>query len=172
VLVDSTSSVSGDVVFILGDEGEFTFNMYKGWNLISTPYESITTIIEDTCGATNGEFYYYDVVTNTWRIDTIGINNLQKGIGYWFYAINPCYARVYGSGPISSNDITIYPGWNQVGSPTLGLTDASSISNRCTSCSGGSCNDITVLWYNPITKRWVDASILEPGKGYVVRCID
>jgi len=149
-----------------------SFNIYKGWNLISSPIADITGVAEDTCGATNGNFYYYNVGTGKWIVDTVGVRNLQKGIGYWFYSDKNCVVTIVGSGDVMLNDVTLRAGWNHIGSPTEGMVNAESVKTRCTSCAGGACSSMKVLWYDPIAKDFKEVSTLEAGKGYHVQCIN
>ncbi len=153
-----------------------TFNIYRGWNLISSPIANIESITEDTCGATNANFYYYNVETSKWVVDTVGILNLQKGIGYWFYSSKSCTVTIGGSGDVTSNDITIYSGWNQVGSPTGGMSSAAVdlMKNTCMNCgsggTAGSCSTMKTLWYDPVAQSWKEVSSLEDRKGYHIQC--
>jgi len=140
--------------------------------LISSPFGVIEGVTVDTCGAENGNFYYYNVETGKWVVDTVGILNLKKGVGYWFYSSKSCEVTISGSETVTSNDITIEPGWNHIASPTEGLADAHSLKIRCTKCAGGICSSMKTLWYNPIFKDWVEVSSLEPGKGYHVQCVN
>jgi hypothetical protein len=137
----------------------------------------VTSISQDQCGATSGEFYFYDVATGEWNVSTVGIRNLKKGIGYWFLSEKRCDIMIAGSGDIVANDIVPQAGWNQIGSPTYGMTSTAvnEMKNRCKNCgsggTAGSCSSMKIFWYNPITKDFDEVSSLEPGKGYQLQCI-
>ena len=150
------------------------FVIYKGWNLISTPHDSITSVLTDTCGATNGKFYYYNAQTGKWVVDTVGIQNLQKGVSYWFYSTKNCVIDVAGSGTVTEADISLHAGWNQVGAPTGGMSDVDSMMDNChsSSCSDSACSSMKVLWYNPVSQSWQQVNTMQAWKGYSVQCID
>ncbi len=150
-----------------------TLEIYKGWNLISSPFSEITNVLEDTCGATNGNFYFYNSSTGHWDVGTKGIQNLQGGIGYWFYSNDDCVVTVEGSGVVMANNVRLNKGWNYVGSPTYSLADVSALKDNCDNCEDGKCSSIEVIWYDPVTKSWEENVMsLETGRGYNVKCVD
>lgn len=156
-----------------GDTGSETFeySLSKGWNMISSPYNSIT-LISDECGAYSNKFYHYDSETGNWKIDTVGIENIEPGKGYWFYTTKSCDIVVSGSDQIWETDIRTSTGWNYVGSPMNGLADIGLLSDNCLDCVDGICDTLTTKWYNPVSKTWDDVTTLEKGKGYILKCED
>lgn len=151
---------------------DYTYNIYKGWNLISSPFDSITRVVSDTCNAANKNFYRYDYQTG-WDVKTVGIVNIRGGLSYWFYSPYDCNIEISGTGVVTIGDIDIDAGWTQIGSTTNIMTDAKNVlKSKCGSCSDGTCTSVMTLWYNPVSKEWEEVDTLERGKGYSVQCID
>lgn len=146
-----------------------SFEIYRGWNLISSPITDIDSVINDTCGATGGNFYFYNIETDKWVVDVTGIRSLQKGIGYWFHSSRSCDVTIAGTGDVVSDDITIKAGWNQIGSPKDGMMDADTNLNIR---AGGICEEMKILWYNPAAQEWREANSLVRGKGYQIQCVN
>lgn len=140
----------------------FTFNIYAGWNLISSPFADITDVSSDTCDAASANYYYYDRNSMSWVVDTVGIENLEPGIGYWFYSTSSCTVSIVGSTDVITSDISIHSGWNHVGSPADGLSNTNSIMSGC--------SEPRVLLYNPLSQQFEEVSSLQAGRGYNVYC--
>jgi hypothetical protein len=151
---------------------EFTYTIYRGWNLISSPFATVTGVTADTCKAAAGNFYYFDIQTGKWNVDTVGIQTLEKGVSYWYYTPYDCSVTITGSGTVTSNDISLTTGWNQVGSPSDGMSNTQTMANKCNNCQDNTCNIIITKWFNPVSKQYEDVNKLDRGKGYVTQCID
>jgi len=155
---------------------KFTLQIYRGWNLISIPCSPIN-VVNDNCGATNGNFYMYDAETSEWNVDTVGIRNLNKGVAYWFYSDIRCTVNITGSGNVASSDVKLFPAtatraWNYVGSPAEGMSDMNTLMNRCMQCSDSKCSSVEIKWYDSVANAFRDVSSFGPGQGYQVKCID
>lgn len=141
--------------------------------MISSPIANIDSEINDTCGATGGNFYFYNVTTDKWVVDITGIRNLQKGIGYWFHSSRSCDVTIAGTVDVVPGDITIKAGWNQIGSPTDGMMDAdTSLMTYCKECANERCEEMKILWYNPAAQDWREVDSLGRGKGYQIQCVN
>jgi hypothetical protein len=150
-----------------------TLTLFSGWNAISLPC-NLVTVLKDTCGATNGNFYFYDAVTGKWNISTVGIANLVKGVGYWFYTTRTCNITFTGGSGASNvvpADLTIKLGWNQVGSTTAGLNNAGDAVKSCQNCLGYTCENTRVMWWDTLAQQWRQVNKMALGRGYSVDCI-
>lgn len=154
--------------------------IYKGWNLISSPFDPILDIVEDTCDATDANFYYYNGETGKWVITTDSLWKLKAGVGYWFHSPRDCTITLAGalddSTDVEDEDVIVSSGWNQIGVPRDGMTNTVSKMTeigRCDDCVDSVCEEAEVLWYNPQRQEWElidNAYNLVVGYGYNVEC--
>lgn len=169
-------------------EDTFTFDIYDGWTLISSPFKTVTRAVDDGCagflGVPNAPskksgnkdantvgFYWLDE-RGVWDTKTVGITNLKGGYGYFVYSGKDCQITINGVIPVTTTDIQLSPGWAQIGSPKNDLADATHLKTHCAECEGYACVETKTLWYNPVTKHWDEVSSLEEGKGYRIQCIN
>jgi hypothetical protein len=140
--------------------GTNQFTFYRGWNLISIPFKTITAV-QDPCNIFSKSFYYLNMQTKKWEITTG--KQIEGGKGYWVYCeAEECVAQVSGSGAVKASDIPpLIKGYNLVGTTSSAPYDIQQIKGTCSISIGP-------LYWNAVTQRWVTVNTMEPGKGYWV----
>ncbi len=168
---DSSYPVEGSFIPTMPPEEELSYELNRGWNLISIPYKD-SRIKNNGCTDSDFKLYTYDGVTEKWNVDTIGIENADGGKSYWIHSDSNCGFSIIASKGIDEEDILISEGWNYIGSPKDGLDEIGLLSDNCLDCVDGICDTLTTKWYNPVSKTWDDVTTLEKGKGYILKCED
>jgi hypothetical protein len=158
-----------------------SFNVYKGWNMISIPMNKTTTDLEIIFASLNYESVEWWDVTDTndhWKVYNFGkgaqndLTDIDKTMGLWLYVLNSDMLTVTGLQP-NPTGIQLKAGWNFVGYPSLtsksvGINAGEafeSISSYVTMAQYFDANDGTNLW-----KEWGagtpgDLTVLNPGNG-------
>jgi parallel beta-helix repeat protein len=151
-----------------------------GWNLISLPmiqkYENLTMVLDLIDG-------YYDVVQwfdindiyDHWKHYKIGkpigndLFNINETMGLWIY-ITPQQGAILlhnGTQPIQNQTISLHPGWNMVGYPSLTKYNRTIGLNNLTFNT-----HIDAIWtYNAATQKYkqlTESDYFEIGKGYYI----
>jgi parallel beta-helix repeat protein len=121
---------SKTILIILGD---YTLmNLEPGWNLISLPrvqldtnLQTILQSIEEDYNAvqwynivdTNDHWKHYHVSKPS-KLNDLG--DINHTMGFWIHVTNPNGTTLIVKGNVfaSTQNITLYPGWNQVGYPS------------------------------------------------------
>ena len=150
----------------------FALGIEPGWNLISLPYSTVSSVQSDSCGATNGNFYFYNAAAGKWNVGTVGIANLKKATAYWFYSTSHCSVAVAGSGSVAQSDMVLSKNdWNDVGAP-MGIMPVSDLASvNCWNCLSGTCSSIVAKYYDTISMSFKDAPAISAGVGYRIQCI-
>jgi parallel beta-helix repeat protein len=156
----------------------FTY-LYNGWNLVSVPliqsdttFNHVLSSLHDTYEAVQ----WFDVTDSAdyWKHNHISkpsplndLTNINQNMGFWIHITNPggVLFEYPGTAPTTNQTISLHPGWNMVGYPSL------SNYNRTVGLNNlefGTDVD-AIQWYNAATKTWhfmgPDDSFV-PGRGY------
>ncbi|UCG68194.1 MAG: right-handed parallel beta-helix repeat-containing protein [Thermoplasmata archaeon] len=150
----------------------------QGWNLISLPLIQADQNLIKALEMIDG---YYDAVQwfdptdpiDLWKHHKVGkpFNNdlfeINETIGFWIDIIPPEGAILLHNGtkPISNQTITLHPGWNMVGYPSLTSYNRTEGLNNLTF---GQDVDL-IQWYDAETQTWHDLGendYFNPGRGY------
>ena len=134
-----------------------TIQFQTGWNMFSLPLATSLSYgdIATQCPVAS---YIWKYNSNSGYYEKV--QSLQTGYGYWVKMKNSCSVIVSGNS-LQSNERTYLNGWNQIGANTLSVSFGD-ISSGCTVTSGP--------WrYNPLSGQYEEATVIEPGKGYLVK---
>jgi hypothetical protein len=158
-------------------------NLQEGWNLISLPMIQSQTDINEVFTSIDGKYdavQYYDAgdVDDHWKhhhIDKSQLNDLSSvdhTNGIFLHITQPggCDLTVYGSIIDTNQSITIRPGWNLIGYPSLSNRDRTSALNNMVFGM-----DVNAVWtYNASVRQWKEVEELdelELGRGYWIHSI-
>ncbi|UCE38686.1 MAG: DUF11 domain-containing protein, partial [Thermoplasmata archaeon] len=152
----------------------------QGWNLISIPLIQSDTNIDEALSSIAG---LYDIVqwydrmdTNDhWKHNKVGkpfgndLFELDESKGFWIH-ITPPGETLFpykGTQPTVDQTISLYPGWNMVGYPSLTSYDRTVGLNNLTFDT-----HVDAIWtYNSTTQKWKELSptdYFELGRGYYI----
>jgi parallel beta-helix repeat protein len=155
--------------------------LYEGWNLISIPFIQPDTNLDIVLNSIKGSYdavQWYNVSDNSdpWKHSSIkkpshlnDLDDIDHKMGFWIHITQPGGVLFQYSGvqPIKNQTITLYPGWNLVGYPSL--------TNKTRTAGLNNINfttDIDSIWtYNAATKKWEElgpSDYFEVGRGYWV----
>ncbi len=144
----------------------FTF-LRQGWNFISIPLiqenQNLTKVLEMIDG-------YYDVVqwydtldvNDPWKNYVVGkpfgndLLHLNETMGFWIHITQPgdMIFLYNGTQPTQNQTITLYPGWNMVGYPSLTSYNRTEGLNNLTFDQ-----EVDAIWtYNASTQEWEELS--------------
>jgi hypothetical protein len=160
-------------VFSAAYAESMSFTLTKGYNLISVPFASVSFSGHEACGI-DRVWTYYDgrYVSAMTSTSPLGLNYAS----FFVYTRNQCTLtlnnEIPGSYEVSTatlEDIwsagggafNFKNGWNFV----AGFADSANFADV-----KGDCNVVKGPYsYDPIGRRWVSATRLEEGKGYIVK---
>jgi hypothetical protein len=158
---------------------EHYFNLQPGWNLISIPFIQSIEDLETVLITIEGDYdavQWYDGadLDDPWKHYKVGklfgndLFELNETMGFWININNSNGAIFMASGvkPSVSLQITLKPGWNLVGYPSLVDT------HTVASALSGITYDI-IQYYDAITDKFVtldSTGYLTRGKGYWIHC--
>jgi hypothetical protein len=150
----------------------------QGWNLISIPFLQSDTSLDSVLDDIQG---YYDAVqrydnsdnVDHWKHHKEGkpygddLTDVNERMGFWIYITQPgdTIFSYNGTRPTENQTITLYPGWNMVGYPSLRNRTRDTALNNLTFG-----NQVDSIWtYNATTMQWVEltsSDSFDPGRGY------
>jgi parallel beta-helix repeat protein len=154
--------------------------LVQGWNLISIPLiqenQDVETVLEMIEG-------YYDATqwfnptdsTDPWKHNKVDkpygndLFELNETMGFWIHIINPkdTVFLYNGTPPTSNQTITLHPGWNMVGYPSLKNYNRTDGLNNLTFG-----NEVDAIWsYNASSQKWIkmsESDYFELRKGYYI----
>jgi parallel beta-helix repeat protein len=151
----------------------------KGWNLISIPYIQSNTNLGTVLNSIDGSYdavqwYNATDANDQWKHYQISkpsnlndLDDIDHLMGFWVHITQPGETIFIFNGvqPIQNQTITLYPGWNHVGYPSLTSYNRTDGLNNVTFG-----NDIDSIWsYEATTQKWAEIGIsdyFEVGKGY------
>ncbi len=166
------------IVIVILNNGTL-INLKPSWNLISLPRIQSDTNLQFVLQSIEGQYvavqcYNITDTNDNWKHYHIAkppnLNDLSKinhTVGFWLHITDPQGATlvVFGDELVANQSITIYPGWNLVGYPSL--------INRTLDAALNNINfstDVDSIWtYNATTQKWKEIGIIdyiELGKGY------
>jgi outer membrane protein assembly factor BamB len=192
--VDSSPAVSSGRVFIgsHGNSGRiYCFGNYvapptdyltlkKGWNLISLPFIQQEQNLYDVLSPINGMYdavQWYDPTDSDdhWKHNKIGkpvgndLSMLNESMGFWIHITNSgdTIFEYNGTQPTKDQVISLQPGWNMVGYPSLSNYNRTDGLNNLIFD-----NQIDGIWsYDSVDHRWEqmgESNHFEVGKGYLI----
>jgi outer membrane protein assembly factor BamB len=184
-----TTTITGEnTTMILSDEFVVEIKMStvlnQGWNLISVPLiqteQSLINVLESIDG-------YYDAVQwydgtdnrDQWKHNKIGksfgndLFELNEKKGFWVHITQPgdTIFLFNGTIPTENQTISLNPGWNMVGYPSLSSYDRTVGLNNLTFDT-----HVDSIWtYNSTTQKWNEmggSDYFEVGRGYYMHSLD
>ncbi len=165
-------------VTIVLNNGTF-LDLEPGWNLISLPrtqsdtnLKTVLQSIEDQYDAV--QWYNATNSNDPWKHHQISkpsyLNDLESinhTMGFWVHVTDPGGTTlvVFGDVLTSTQNITLYPGWNLVGYPsTIDKTRTLALNNLFFD------TDVDAIWtHNATTQKWKEITAsdnFEVGRGY------
>jgi parallel beta-helix repeat protein len=153
--------------------------LYEGWNLISIPFIQPDTNLGIVLNSIKGSYdavQWYNVSDNSdpWKHNSIkkpshlnDLDDIHHTMGFWIHITQPGGILFQYSGiqPTVNQTITLHPGWNLVGYPSLTNYNTTQGLNNITFGA-----DIDSIWtYNAATKKWEEigpSDYFEIGRGY------
>jgi outer membrane protein assembly factor BamB len=152
-----------------------------GWNLISTPLIQSDTSLSSVLQSIDGEYEIIQWFNSTdmkdpWKHYEISkppslndMNEINHKMGFWTYCSNldGIIFGYNGNYPIQNQTITLKPGWNMVGYPSLSNKIRATALNNLTF---GDHVD-AILTYNASTQKFEklsDSDYFEIGRGYYI----
>lgn len=154
-----------------------------GWNLISLPLIQTNSSILSVLDSINGEYdavYTYETENpDLWKLHhtskppfMVDLFNLNHTMGIWIKITNSSGTTLILKGllPTTSEGITLYPGWNLVGYPSLTSYNRTDGLNNLIFDT-----HVDSIWtYNATSGRWAEIGIFdnfESGRGYWIHSI-
>ena len=152
----------------------------KGWNLVSIPYIQDDTDLDKVLESIENS---YDIVewfnisdaSGHWKInhttkppDMNVLYEITHTMGFWIHIIEPDTVplRLPGTPPRKNQSISLHPGWNLVGYPSMNNKNRTAALNNLT--FGVHVNSIWT--YNAFTQKWEELNEPEDyfqiGRGY------
>ncbi|MBA3044582.1 MAG: amidase domain-containing protein [Candidatus Thermoplasmatota archaeon] len=168
-----TISFENRSYYVQNDNASFEVPLISGWNLISIPLELASADIEDALASVAGQWdvvKYYDItdMSQPWKTYRVGAttNNLagiDRTMGVWVHTTSPCTLNVTGNAPTPTN-ITLRPGWNLIGYPTL-------TPRTISEALAGTGYDLVEGFAasSPYIQVLGGSYVMKPGEGYWVR---
>jgi parallel beta-helix repeat protein len=158
--------------------------LYEGWNLVSLPFIQTDTnlgyVLSSIIGAYDAaQWYNVSDSSDYWKHNSTKkpyhLNDLEcidHTMGFWIHITEPVGVLfIYpGNLPIQNQTITLRPGWNMVGYPSLIRNNRTEGLNNLTFNT-----HVDSIWtYNSAAKKWQDIREMDYfvlGKGYWIHAI-
>jgi hypothetical protein len=179
------SGDSPDVYFDLRLDGEIignqrpTLTLHPGWNLISLPYVQTVSDIESVFSSISGSYdavQYYDPldVIDPWKHYNVykpscmnDLHEVHNNMGLWIHITETedVLFEVPGTLPTEGQTVTLKPGWNLVGYPSL--TNSNRTAGLNNTEFGTHINRI--MWFDTTSENWQNMGendYFQPGIGY------
>jgi parallel beta-helix repeat protein len=176
----SIDSDSVDFYPLKSPFGPYVF-LYKDWNLISFPYIQLDTNLESILSSIDGNYNavkWYDISDNSdsWKHNHISkppnLNDFQEInhiIGFWIFInkVDGVLFEYSGTQPTSNQTISLHPGWNMVGYPSLTSCNRTEGLNNLTYG-----DHVDAIWsYDASTQKWEEmgeSDYFKVGMGYYI----
>jgi hypothetical protein len=170
----------GDIFLTIFRIGDLMF-LHEGWNLISIPFIQSNTNLDVVLSSING---YYDAVQwydaddglDSWKHEHASkpthLNDLgaiDHTMGFWIHITEPggVLFEYPGAQPTENKIITLYPGWNLVGLPSIIYHTRINGLNNLTFDT-----HVDAIWsYNTAQQKWEEMDEDDHflvGKGYYI----
>ena len=168
---------------LMNPVGNYLFVHY-GWNLISIPMiqqnSSMTSVLQSIIGKYAAvQLYNSSDKADPWKHNHVfkstPLNDLQMlhhKLGFWIYITDPngTYFKYDGIQMVQNQTVTLYPGWNLVGYPSLTRYNRTTGLNNLTFGT-----DVDAIqWYDASTETWYDMGpndYFVPCRGYWIHAI-
>jgi basic membrane protein A len=118
--VGNASDWSGEWNFTVTTSVTFTFNLWKGWNMISFP---VMPDNKDPHSIFPGDYTMFRWDAENKRYVLCTDENIENGVGYWVY-VSAAENVVVSGTPVDSLTLPLSAGWNLIGSPLGGASIA------------------------------------------------
>ncbi len=153
--------------------------LHDGWNLISIPFiqsdTNLGTVLDSIRGSYDAlQWYSAGDVNDIWKHNQISkpphlndLNTLDHKMGFWIHVteLGGALFEYPGTQPTSNQTITLHPGWNMVGYPSLTSYNRTDGLNNLTFDT-----HVDAIWtYNAATQKWKElgsSDYFEIGRGY------
>jgi outer membrane protein assembly factor BamB len=152
----------------------------QGWNLISIPLIQSNTSLSSVLQSIEGKYdcvqwYNNADLNDPWEHYKVGkafgndLFELNETMGFWIYITPPGDTIFHYNGTqlTSNQTITLRPGWNMVGYPSLTSYNRTAGLNNLTIGT-----HVDAIWtYNGATQKWKEltaSDYFEIGKGYYI----
>lgn len=168
---------------LINPVGNYIF-LNEGWNLISIPLIQSVRDLNKVLSSINGS---YDTVesynatdkSNHWKLNNTSkpsymndLNNIDQTMGFWINVTEPggIIFKYSGIQPTENQSITLSPGWNLVGYPSLtNYNRTDGLNNLIFGV------DVDVIqWYDASSNTWLNMNAddyFERGRGYWIYSI-
>ncbi|UCE73156.1 MAG: VCBS repeat-containing protein [Methanomassiliicoccales archaeon] len=183
ILDIAITSGNGVEVYITQTRPSYRINLEEGWNLISLPMIQSDTSIAEVFTSIDGEYkavQYFDSrdANDPWKhyhVQKLPMNDLAEvnhTQGIWILITKPggTTLTVFGDEINTTQSITIRPGWNLVGYPSLGNKNRTTALNNIDFDT-----DVDSIWtYDASAQQWKEIGEqdnFEVSKGYWVRSL-
>ncbi len=155
--------------------------LYEGWNFISIPFTQSNTHLDTVLYSITGSYDVAQWYNANEKSDHWKHNNTKKSYllndldsidhirGFWIHIIKPggVLFQYPGTRPIMNQTISLHPGWNMVGYPSLTSYNRTEGLNNLTFDI-----HIDAIWtYNAPTQKYkelTESDYFEPGSGYYI----
>ncbi|MEE9150836.1 MAG: M20/M25/M40 family metallo-hydrolase [Thermoplasmata archaeon] len=182
--LDEAGNWGSIVTIVLIKKLTFDLPLYSGWNLISIPLNRSDTSILSSLSSIAGYFdaiQYYNILDSNdpWKHNQTSkpshlndLNHINHTMGFWVHITEPGGVLLQWTGsPFSENQtITLYPGWNLVGYPSLRNRTRTEALNGLDFGT-----DIDSIWtYDAKVKQWKELDGSDNfiiGKGYWIHSL-
>ncbi|UCG69973.1 MAG: hypothetical protein JSV09_02840, partial [Thermoplasmata archaeon] len=182
-IIDADSKDNYPLLYPLMSLKNYTI-LKQGWNLISIPSIQNNTSLSSVLQPLQGEYdavqwYNSTDLTKPWKQYHISkpsqfndLNEVNHKIGFWVHITNPdgTIFRYEGFKPTKNQTITLYPGWNLVGYPSLVNKNRTGALNNLNFSE-----DVNSIWtFNAVMQKWEEIGELdyfEIGKGYWIHAL-
>ncbi len=150
----------------------------QGWNLVSIRMIQQQQNLKEVLASIDGKYdavQWYDITDSKdlWKHYKVGkpygndLSEINETMGFWIHIIPPGDTIFFYNGtPLTFNQtITLYPGWNLVGYPSLSKNNRTEALNNISFP-----HEVDSIWtYDAATKKWKvlgPSEYFEPGRGY------
>ncbi|UCE73463.1 MAG: right-handed parallel beta-helix repeat-containing protein [Methanomassiliicoccales archaeon] len=152
--------------------------LYEGWNLISIPFIQLDQDLNKVLENIDGDYsavQWFDVTdpNDPWKHYKVGkpfgndLSEINETMGFWIKITAPVAVvfEYFGIPPTQNQTISLHPGWNLVGYPSLTSYNRTNGLNNITFE-----DDVDFIqWYDAATKTWHtmnENDYFVPGRGY------
>ncbi|GEM_PF-5799397 len=159
------SIVLTDQVYSIKDFSSWkqtTIKIYKGWNLVSSPYKDFSSTYK---GCEIKTIYHYNSLKKTYE-KFQNIEDIIPGIGYWIYSGSDCDIVFSGQENVLLSDLgdekvgKLTKGWNQLS----GRTEVISLLKN-----NEACGIKNIYTFDNKEKIYIKTENIETGKAYFVQ---
>jgi hypothetical protein len=184
--VDATIGTNQSLtVTISSMKVSFTYNLKKGWNLISIPVvpddknlitffqpimSNVSIVWEYNSSNGSNAWAYYTTMTDKYQQGTL--RTVNEHLGYWVRCNNDTVFTISGRLPENSA-VTLISGWNLIGNPTMDIRQplAAYPNEKIVWMYNSSNTSSPWAYHTTMTEKYQQGSLTEmkPGYGYWVR---